>query len=138
MTQPVAVAVHGKDYFVSVDGKDLTQYVKTSSWESNPDIHDTTGSGTDDKTSRGGQVGRTFTMGGWFDSEPVDGPMFLGDIPAVTVPLIRRVAGTGTGLPEQSCMVVVGKYVESQKNDDITQWTCDFTVTGPVAKSVQA
>lgn len=131
-------SVHGKDYYVSVDGKNLTTFIKTSSWEVNPDIHDITGSGTDDKNHRGGQVGRSFTMGGWYDSSLTTGPGWLETIAGDTVPLIRRVQGVGTGKPEQTCSVVVGKYVESQKNDDITQWTCDFTVAGAVTASTQA
>lgn len=131
-------AVHGKDYYVSVDGTDLTEFVKTSNFEVNPDIHDITGSGTDDKNHRGGQVGRTFTMGGWYDSDEVTGPGMLEDLAAQTVTMVRRNQGTGTGLPQQSFSVVVGKYVESQKNDDVLQWTCDFTVAGAVTKSTQA
>jgi|SRR5215207_452982 len=130
-------AVHGKDYYVSVATKDLSTYVKTSSWEDNPDIHDITGSGTDDKTFRGGQIGRTFTMGGWYDTSEVTGPAYLATIPGQTVAMERRVAGTGVGKPKQTCQVVVGKYVESQKNDDITQWTCDFTITGAVVRATQ-
>lgn len=131
-------AVHGKDYYVSVDGSDLSTYVKTSTWEVNPDVHDITGSGTDDKNYRGGQVGRTFSMGGWFDSDLTTGPGLLQALAGETVPFIRRVNGTGAGKPQQACDVVVGKYVESQKNDDVTQWTCDFSVAGAVTDSTQA
>lgn len=131
-------AVHGKDYYVSVDDVDLTAYVKTSTWETNPDIHDITGSGTDDKSFRGGQIARTFTMGGWYDTSLTTGPGYLETLAGTTVAFVRRSQGTGTGLPEQTCNVVVGKYVESQKNDDITQWTCDFQVTGAVTAGTQA
>lgn len=131
-------AVHGKDYYVSVDGTDLTEFVKTSNFESNPDIHDITGSGTDDKNHRGGQVGRTFTMGGWYDSDTATGPGMLDDLAGETVAMVRRNQGTGTGLPQQAFNVVVGKYVESQKNDDVLQWTCDFTVAGAIVKTTQA
>lgn len=130
-------AVHGKDYYVAVATKDLSTYVKTSSWEDNPDIHDITGSGTDDKTFRGGQIQRNFTMGGWYDVSETTGPAYLATIIGTTVAFERRVNGTGTGKPKQTCQVVVGKYVESQKNDDITQWTCDFQVTGAVTRGTQ-
>lgn len=134
----MAGAVHGKDYFVSVASVDLTEYVKTSTWETNPDIHDITGSGRDTKKFRGGQVGSTFSMGGWYEADPVNGPPMLEAIAGDTVAFERRVEGTGTGKPKQTCQVVVGKYVESQKNDDITQWTCDFTVDGDVTRATQA
>ena len=131
-------SVHGKDYYVSVATKNMTTFVKTSSWEVEPGIHDYTGSGTDDQNFRGGQIKRTFTMGGWYDSSLTTGPGFLETIAGTTVAFVRRVQGTGTGKPEQQCNVVVGKYVESQKNDDITQWTCDFTIDGAVTPSTQA
>lgn len=131
-------AVHGMDYYFSVATKDLTTYIKTSNWESNPDVHDITGSGTKDKSYRGGQVGRTYTMGGWYDTSETTGPAFLETLEGSTVAFERRVAGTGTGLPKQTGNVVVGKYALSQKNDDITQWTCDFTVTGAVTRGTQA
>jgi hypothetical protein len=126
------------DYFVSVDAIDLTEYVKTSTWEVNPDVHDITGSGRRTKRARGGQVGTTFSMGGWYESDPVNGPAMLEDLAGTTVAFVRQVEGPGTGKPNQACSVVVGKYVESQKNDDITQWTCDFTIDGDVTKTVQA
>lgn len=131
-------AEHGKDYYVSVDTKDMTTFVKTSSWEAESGVHDITGSGTDDMSFRGGQIKRTFTMGGWYDSSLTTGPGYLQTKLGATVPFVRRVSGTGTGKPEQTCQVVVGKYVESQKNDDITQWTCDFTISGAVTNATQA
>lgn len=131
-------AVHGKDYYVTIDGVEYTLQIKTSSWETTPGIHDTTGSGVDDTTARGGQISRTFSMGGWYDDDDAVTPAQLEDLAGETVAMVRRPQGTGTGKPQTACQVVVGKYVESQKNDDITQWTCDFTVTGPITKTTQA
>lgn len=135
-------AVHGKDYYFSVTiaaaVKDLTAFIKTSSWEVNPDIHDISGSGITDKTYRGGQVARTFTMGGWYDSSITTGPAVLEGQAGNTLPFERRAQGTGSTLPKQTGNLVVGKYVESQKNDDILQWTCDFTITGVVTVAAQA
>lgn len=130
-------AIHGKDYYVSIGTKDLTQYIKTSNWEDTPEIHDTTGSGTDDKTYRGGQIGRTFTIGGWYDVSETTGPAYLETILGQTVAFERRVSGTGTGKPKQTGNLVVGKYSQSQKNDDILSWTCDLTITGAVVRASQ-
>lgn len=133
----VGPAIHGKDYYISIATVDLTLYVKTSSWEVNPDVHDTSGSGIDDKTYRGGQIQRTFTMGGWYDASKTTGPGYLETIAGSTVAFERRVGGTGTGKAKQTGSLVVGKYNEAQKNDDITQWTCDFSITGPVTNGTQ-
>lgn len=131
-------SVHGADLFVSVDAVDLSAFVKTSSWDQSPDIHDISGSGSYDKRHRGGQIARTFTMGGWFDSDETDGPAFLEALGGTTTELVYQVYGTGTGRPQRTADVVVGKYVVSTKNDDISQWTCDFTVDGAVDATPQA
>jgi hypothetical protein len=131
-------SIHGKDFYISVDAKVLTTFVKTSNWEAEAGVHDYSGSGSDNTNFRGGQVKRTFTMGGWYDASLTTGPGYLETKMGATVPMVRRIQGTGTGKPEQTCSVVVGKYVESQKNDDIVQWTCDFTVDGAVVASTQA
>jgi hypothetical protein len=77
-------------------------------------------------------------MGGWYDASRTTGPAYLETIAGETVEMIRRINGTGTGKVEQTCDVVVGKYVESQKNDDVVTWTCDFTVDGAVTNGTQA
>lgn len=131
-------ADHGKDFGIIIDAVTLTAYTKTGNWEVNPDIHDTTGSGTDDKTYRGGQISRMITIGGWTDDDTTDGPRSLEALAAQTVTFERHPSGTGTGLRKQTGNVVVGKYVESSKNDDIFQWTCDLQVTGAVTEGTQA
>lgn len=131
-------SVHGKDHEIEVGGIDLTTFIKTHNWEVTPDVHDITGGGVDDKSKRGGQIERSVTIGGWFDSNLTTGPGILQTWAGETKPFERRVYGTGTGRPLQTGSVVVGKYVESGKNDDITQWTCDLAVTGAVVETTQA
>jgi hypothetical protein len=131
-------AGHGKDLHWLVDTVDLTLWIKTDNWEVNPDTHDITGSGVDDKSYRGGQTSRSFTLGGWLDDEEDVGPRTLEAIQGDTVTFERRPAGSGSGKRKQSGSVVVGKYVESSKNDDIVQWTCDFTVSGAVTEGTQS
>jgi hypothetical protein len=131
-------AAHGKDFNLILGGTILVQdYLKTNSWEVNPDIHDKTGSGTDDKTYRGGQVSRAITIGGWTDDDTDAGPRALELAAATTITFERHPDGTGTGLRVQTGNVVVGKYNETSKNDDIFQWTCDLQVTGAVTEDVQ-
>lgn len=131
-------AAHGKDLHWLINSVNQSTYIKTDNWEVNPDIHDITGSATDDKSYRGGQTGRTFTLGGWLDEDDGTGPRLLEAIQGDTVTFERRPEGTGTGKRKQTGNCVVGKYVESSKNDDIVQWTCDFTVTGSVTEGTQS
>jgi hypothetical protein len=131
------VADHGKDFGIKINSVVLTAFTKTGSWEVNPDIHDVTGGGTDDKKYRGGQTARTLTIGGWTDDDTTAGPRSLEVLAGDTVTFERHPSGTGTGKRKQTGSVVVGKYVESSKNDDIFQWTCDLTVSGTVTEGVQ-
>lgn len=132
------VADHGKDFGIIIGGVTLTAYNKTGSWEVNPDVHDMSGGGTVNKRYRGGQIQRTLTIGGWTDDDTEDGPRSLEPLAGQTVTFERHPSGTGTGKRKQTGSVVVGKYVETSKNDDIFQWTCDLTVDGAVTEGTQA
>jgi len=131
------VADHGKDLHVKVNAVDLTTYTKTHSWEETPDVHDKSGSGSDDKTFRGGQIARAFTLGGWIDDSVAAGPRLLRPLMGTTVAFEWDPSGVGTGKAKRSGNVVVGKYAETSKNDDIVQWTCDFQITGTVTDGTQ-
>lgn len=135
---PEGVADHGKDFGIIINTKTLTAFTKTGNWEVNPDVHDVTGGGTDDKKFRGGQIARTLTIGGWTDDDTTDGPRHLETIAGDTVTFERHPSGTGSGKRKQTGSVVVGKYVESSKNDDIFQWTCDLSITGSVVEGTQS
>lgn len=135
---PDGVADHGKDYGIKIGTKVLTVFTKTGSWDVTPDIHDFTGSGTDSKKYRGGQIDRKLTIGGWTDDDTTDGPRYLETIAGTTVAFERYPSGVGTGKRKQSGSVVIGKWSESHKNDDIFQWTCDLQVTGDVTEGTQS
>jgi hypothetical protein len=131
-------ADHGKEFGIKINSKALTTYTKSGNWEVTPDIHDVTGSGTDNKTYRGGQISRMLTIGGWTDDDTTNGPRFLEALVGTTTTFERHPSGTGTGKPKQTGSCVVGKYVESSKNDDIFQWTCDLQIIGAVTTGTQA
>jgi hypothetical protein len=130
-------SVHGKDHYWSVGTKDLSQFIKTHNFEHKSDVHDISGCGTDDKNFRGGQREGSFTMGGWYDTSETTGPAYLALQVGATLAFDRRVDGTGSGKPKQTGNVVVEKYVESGKNDDIVQWTADFRVAGTIVRASQ-
>jgi hypothetical protein len=132
------VAAHGKDFGLLIATKNLTSYIKTHTWETTPDIHDTSGSGMDDKTYRGGQVSRTITIGGWTDDDTTDGPRALDLMAGETATFERHPDGTAATRRKQTGSVVIGKYNETGKNDDIFQWTCDLQITGTVTEGVQS
>lgn len=135
---PPGVAAHGKDFSIMINSIVLDAYNKTGNWEVNPDIHDVSGSGMDDKKFRGGQVARTMTLGGWTDNSTTTGPRALELLAGQTATFERRPDGIGTGKRKQTGSLVIGKYVETSKNDDIFQWTLDVSITGPVVEGTQA
>lgn len=131
-------AAHGKDHVLILDTTiDLTSFIKTHTWETTPDIHDKTGSGTDDKSFRGGQKAKSMTIGGWTDDDTDTGPRALELMAGTTVGFERRPDGTGSGKRKQTGNVVIGKFNETGKNDDIFQWTCDLQITGSVTEGTQ-
>ena len=133
----VGVADHGMDAGYKIAAVVFTAYTKTGNWEVTPDIHDYTGSGVTDKKFRGGQISRQFTIGGWQDDSLTVGPRYLETIAGTTQTFERYPSGIGSGKRKQTGSVVIGKYVESYKNDDIYQWTCELQVTGALAEGVQ-
>ncbi len=130
---------HGKKTVIKVGTKDCSVWIKTSTIERNPDIHDYTGYGVDDKLKVGGLRDNTFSMSGWYDITAVSGP---GDVldghTGETVTIVRNVQGVGTGLPSQTFQAVLGKYTETSPCDDIVTWAQDCAISGPVTKSTQA
>jgi hypothetical protein len=43
----------------------------------------------------------------------------------------------GTTKAQDSFSAVVGKYVETEPNDDMVTWSQDFTITGPIVATPQ-
>jgi hypothetical protein len=131
-------SAHGKDEVWTIDGDDISYATKTSTWERNPDIHDITGYGKQNKVKRGGLKDGTFTCGGWYDTGATGPRAVLEPLEATTVTLIHKPEGTGTGKPQRSVSVVVGKYSETGPVDDIVQWTCDFAMSDTVTNTTQS
>jgi hypothetical protein len=134
---PTGVADHGMDAGVKIGTLVLTTFTKTGNWEVTPDTHDFTGSGVVDKKFRGGQISRQFTLGGWTDDVTASGPRGLEALAGTTATFERYPSGIGTGKRKQTGSCVVGKYVESYKNDDIYQWTVELQVTGSLTEGTQ-
>lgn len=128
--------VHGKATVIKVATFDLSIYTKTSTFELNPDIHDTTGYTLDDATYQGGVRRGTFTMSGIYDSTTTGPRAKLKPLNAQVVAILRQPEGPTTGKPQDAFSAVVGKYVETEPNDDMVTWSQDFTISGPVTATV--
>lgn len=131
--------VHSKNTVLKLATKDLSAYTTKSSLTREPDIHDTTTYGKDDYTYQGGLKKGDASLEGIYDSTAVTGPRaVISPLIGTTAALIRQPEGTGTGKPQDSCNVVVGKYVETNPVADMVTWSLELKVTGPVDTTAQA
>lgn len=132
-------AQHGRFTVIKIGSDDISAWVKTSNIEHNPDIHDVTGYGVADKLKIGGLRDNSFTASGWYDTTAAGGTYdIIGAHCGETVSITRQCEGTGAGKPEEVFDAVIGKYGESNPVDDVVTWSCDFAISGPVTRTVQA
>jgi hypothetical protein len=131
--------VHSKNTVVTIDGDDISTYTKSSEVSRKADIHDNTTYGSDSHTKDGGLLDGSIKMDGVYDSTAVTGPRaVLVPLLGTTVTFIRRIEGTGSGLPQDSCSVVVGEYVETSPVADYVMWSITLEITGDVDTTAQS
>jgi hypothetical protein len=129
---------HGKETIFTVDGEDLSEFTNTSELTREADVHDVTTYTKDDYVYRGGLRKSNFSAGGIYESAATGPRAILEPLVGTNVTLIRKPEGTGTGKPQQSVEVVVGKYVETAPVADFIKWSCEFTGSGPITDTTQA
>lgn len=134
------MALHSKSTYISLDGVDISTYTNASAFNRNLDSHDITTYGLDDHAFGTGLKVSTVSLGGFY-AVGVSGTPSTVIEPiwdaADTVTLIRRLEGTGSGKPQESCSVQVLNYVESSPVADYIQWTAELQVSGAVDKTTQ-
>jgi len=124
---------HGRLTKVTVATKDISPYIKTSSYEMGADVHDTTGYGSTNKRKAGGLLEGKFTMSGTYDNTASTGPRnALHGLVGTTVAVVRNPEGTGTGKPNDAFSAVLTKYVETNPVDDMVTWSADLEIDGAV------
>lgn len=132
-------AKHGRNTYISVDSTDLSGFTDNSEFSQEVDTHETTVYGEDNKTYIPGLIDGTFTMSGRYDDnasgpKPTLEAVIDGD---AAVELVRRVEGTGTGLPEETFNAICESYVETNPVGDKITWSADFQITGAVTRTTQ-
>jgi len=130
---------HGKDTYVSLDGDDLSAYVDSSDFEQSADVSKLTTYGKDSHVYGGGTKDATFKMSGTYDNTAGTGPRaVIQPLIGTTVELVRRIEGTGSGLPQDTVDVVVKKYTESSPAADYVKWTCECQCSDDVDSTAQS
>ena len=130
--------IHGKNTFISLDGDDLSTFIKSSEFGRESDSHDVTAYGKDSKVYQGGLLDATFNMEGTYDNGASGPAAVIRPLVGTVVELIRRPAGTGTGLPQQTVDVLVNSYVETNPVDDMVTWSCDCQCSDDILDTTQS
>jgi len=129
--------VHGSLHTYLLNGVDMSQFSDASDPERTADTHETTTYGKKSKTYTGGLLDGTNTIGGIYDTSLSGPAAIIEPLLGQTVPYVYRPEGTGSGKPQKTVSVVVGKYTESIPVGDIIRWSVDLQYTGDVVISTQ-
>jgi len=135
---PVA-GVHGKNTVIIVNGGDLSQFCKKSTWNRKVDTHDNTTYGADAYVFDPGLVSGTSALEGVYDTTASGPHDILGPLnnTGTKVTFTRRVEGTGSGKPQDSVDVVVEEYVETSPTDGYASWSATLKHSGTVTSANQ-
>lgn len=131
---------HGRRASWSLDSNDLSPYGDATDPERTADTHETTTyhPTRKGKTYVGGNLDGTCTVGGVYETGATGPAAIIEPLLGETVAFVYRPEGAGTGKPEKTVDVVVGKYTESYPVGDMVRWSADLQFTGDVVVSTQA
>jgi hypothetical protein len=131
--------VHGKNMVVTLDADDLSAFCDSSEFEDMADSHDVTTYGNDGHRKLGGLTDGSFTIGGFYEDvgQSTNPRETIQPIVGTVVAFVRQPEGTGSGLAQDSCNVLVVKYSESAPVADYIKWSCELEVDGDVSHAVQ-
>lgn len=129
---------HGKLTVLTVATKDISVSTKTSNFSGSADIHDVTGYGVNSHAKKGGLKDGKFTASGTYDTQATTGtPTALEGQEGTEHAIVRKVAGTGTGKPQETFTGVLSKFDVSAPCDDMVTWSAEWEVTGDVNRTTQ-
>ncbi len=129
---------HGKKTVITIATKDISPFTKNSQVERGASTHNVTGYGVDDELYAGGLRNNKVTCSGIYDNTVLVGPsIVLKGAVGTTLAVVRKVEGTGTGLPQSAFNAVLEKFVETSPHDDMVSWSADFQITGPITETTQ-
>jgi hypothetical protein len=129
--------VHGRNTYISLNAVDLSAFVTTSSLTRTGDSHDVTTYGKSSHVFSGGLLNGTAGMSGVYDNTAAGPRDTIEPLIGTVVELIRRVEGTGSGLPVDTVDVLVTSYVETNPVADMVTWSCDMQLSDDVVSANQ-
>lgn len=129
--------VHARNTYVMLGGVDLSAFVNSSEFSRSADSHDVTTYGRESRVYQGGLMDATFNAEGIYDNGTIGPRDTIEPLIGTTVALVRRVEGTGTGRPVDTCQVLVTSYVETSPVDDMVTWSVECQVSGEITSANQ-
>jgi len=129
--------VHGKNTFISLNAVNLSAFVNTSELNRSGDSHDVTTYGKSSHVYAGGLLDGKATMAGIYDNTAAGPRDTIEPLIGTVVTLIRRVEGTGAGLPQDSVSVLVTGYVETNPVADMVTWSCEMQCSDEINSANQ-
>jgi len=129
---------HGKNTYISLNAVNLSTFVTTSELNRSADSHDVTTYGKSSHVYAGGLLDGKATMSGIYDNTAAGPRDTIEPLIGTTVTLIRRVEGTGSGLPQDSVSVLVTGYVETNPVADMVTWSCEMQCSDEITSTNQA
>jgi len=130
--------VHGKNTYISLNAVNLSTFVNTSELNRSADSHDVTTYGKSSHVYAGGLLDGKATMAGIYDNTAAGPRDTIEPLIGTVVTLIRRVEGTGSGLPQDSVSVLVTGYVETNPVADMVSWSCEMQLSDEITSTNQA
>lgn len=128
---------HGKETNITVASHNISPFTNQSEMTRGAAGHNVTAYGKSDEAWSGGIRSGKFTCSGLYDKTETTGTAVLDPLVGQVVPIVRRPAGVGDGLPMQSFNGLMVSYVETAPVSDIVTWSAEFTVSGGVVRTVQ-
>jgi hypothetical protein len=129
--------VHGKDTYVSLDGDDLSVFTDASEFSVESDEHNVTTYGKSAHVFQGGLTKGSFKCSGTYDNTAVGPKAIIEPLIGTNVTLVRRVEGTGSGLPQESVDCLVKGYTETNPVADMVKWEAECTLSDTITRSTQ-
>lgn len=118
--------VHGKNTVLTLGGADISAWCRRSNLDETADKSNMTTYGKDRKVWKGGLIDGTMGIEGAYDNTTSGPHDVIRPMLGTNVTLVRKVEGTGSGLPIDTVDVLVEKYTETMPVDDYVAWAVEL------------
>lgn len=133
--------IHSEDTVVTIDDNDITDFITSSTFNRTSDVHDVTTYGKSSKVYKRGLKDATVELEFIYDTTVSTGlvetmqPLYEA---GTEVELVWQPAGTGTGLPQCVCNVIVKDWNATSPVADMVKATASLQVSGDVVITAQS